>query len=81
MIAKLLVKGQDRADAISIARRALQEFHLGGPGIHSTIPFHLYMLNHPRFISGEYTIGYIDELIEQGCTFTENTAQYAASST
>lgn len=77
MIAKLLVRGQDRTDAIAIAKRALQEFHLGGAGIHSTIPFHLYMLNHPRFISGEYTIGYIDELIEQGCTFTENAAHHA----
>ena len=73
MIAKLLVKGLDRLDAIAIGRRALSEFHFGGPGIQSTIPFHLYMLSHPRFLSGDYTIGYIDELIEQGCTFGENT--------
>lgn len=76
MIAKLLVRGQNRQDAIAIGRRALEEFYLGGAGIHSTIPFHLYMLSHPRFLSGDYTIGYIDELIEQGCIFIENADQH-----
>lgn len=69
MIAKLIVRGRDREDAIAVAKRALHDFHLGG--VHSTIPFHLYMLEDPNFLSGnKYTIGYIDALVEEGCTFT-----------
>jgi acetyl-CoA carboxylase biotin carboxylase subunit len=69
MIAKLIVHGKDRAEAIAISKRALHEFHLGG--VHSTIPFHLYMLEDPNFVAGnKYTIGYIDSLVEGGCSFT-----------
>lgn len=69
MIAKLIVHGADREDAIAIAKRALREFHIGG--VYSTIPFHLYMLEDARFLNNEYSITYIDQLIIDGCTFTE----------
>ena len=36
MIAKLIVKGKNREEAIMVARRALREFHIGG--VYSTIP-------------------------------------------
>lgn len=68
MIAKLIVKGKDRQEAIAHAKRALREFHISG--VHTTIPFHLYMLEDKNFLKGEYTIGYIDQLIDSGCTFT-----------
>ncbi|MBS0650862.1 MAG: acetyl-CoA carboxylase biotin carboxylase subunit [Verrucomicrobia bacterium] len=67
MIAKLIVKGKDRAEAIAVAKRALREFHIGG--VHSTIPFHLYMFEDPRFLSNDYNITYIDQLILEGCNF------------
>lgn len=68
MIAKLIVKGRTREEAIAHSKRALREFLIGG--IQSTIPFHEYMLNNERYLSGEgYTIGYIDDLSEKGCTF------------
>lgn len=70
LIAKLIVKGQDRVDAIRIARRALKEFHIGG--VDSTISFHQYMLQNSEFLSGEYNLGFVDGLIEQGCSFTED---------
>jgi acetyl-CoA carboxylase biotin carboxylase subunit len=70
MIAKLIVCGKDRKEAIAIAKRALREFHIGG--VHTTIPFHLYMLNDRRFLANDYPITYIDQLIADGCTFTEN---------
>src|SRR5262249_45461747 len=54
LIAKLIVKGKDREEAIAVARRALREFHIGG--IYSTIPFHEYMLDDPRFLSHDYVI-------------------------
>jgi len=69
MIAKLIVKGKNRSEAIAHAKRALREFHIAG--VHSTIPFHQYMLEDNRFLTHEYTISYIDQLIEQGCTFTK----------
>ncbi|MGA8165524.1 MAG: acetyl-CoA carboxylase biotin carboxylase subunit [Waddliaceae bacterium] len=67
MIAKLIVRGRDRTDAINIAKRALREFHIGG--VHSTIPFHRYMLEDPNFLKGDYDLAYIDQLMEEGCTF------------
>lgn len=67
MIAKLIVKGADRTEAISVAKRALREFHIGG--VHSTIPFHLYMFEDHQFLTLDYRITYIDELLEKGCHF------------
>src|SRR5207244_1130402 len=54
MIAKLIVKGRTREEAIGNAKRALREFHIAG--VHSTIPFHQYMLEDKRFLSNDYTI-------------------------
>lgn len=70
MIAKLIVHGKDRQDAISIAKRALSEFHIGG--IHTTIPFHQFMLDDDNFLKNSYSITYIDQLIDDGCTFKPN---------
>lgn len=67
MIAKLIVKGATREEAIAVAKRALKEFHIGG--VHSTIPFHQYMLQDKRFLENDYVITYIDQLISEGCTF------------
>lgn len=67
MIAKLIVKGKDRNEAIAIAKRALKEFHIGG--VFSTIPFHQFMLDDPKFLNHDYVISYIDQLILEGCTF------------
>lgn len=67
MIAKLIVRGKNRAHAIAIAKRALREFHIGG--VHSTIPFHLYMLEDARFLNNDYNLTYIDQLMQEGCTF------------
>jgi len=68
MIAKLIVKGKNREEAIAIAKRALAEFHIGG--VHSTIPFHQYMMEDPNFHNSHYDITYVDRLIESGCRFT-----------
>lgn len=67
MIAKLIVKGKDRADAIAKGKRALREFHIGG--VHSTIDFHLFMLDDPMFVKADFDLTYIDNLIAQGCRF------------
>lgn len=68
MIAKLIVKGKNRTEAIERTRRALREFHIGG--VHTTIPFHQYMFEDPLFLAGDkYDLKYIDTLIEKGCDF------------
>jgi len=67
MIAKLIVRGKDRADAIRVAKRALKEFHIGG--VRTTIPFHQYMFDDENFLNNTYTITYIDQLMIDGCTF------------
>lgn len=67
MIAKLIVRGKDRENAIAIGKRALREFHIGG--VDSTIPFHLYMLEDQKFLTSDFHLGYIDSLIAEGCEF------------
>lgn len=67
MIAKLIVHGKNREEAIAIAKRALREFHIGG--VHSTIPFHLYMLEDKNFLNNDFYLNYIDLLISEGCQF------------
>lgn len=67
MIAKLIIQGKNREEAIAHAKRALREFHIRG--VYTTIPFHQFMLEDARFLTNDYTIGYIDQLIAEGCTF------------
>ncbi len=59
MIAKLIVWGKDRDEAISRMKRALNEFAI--EGIHTTIPFHLRLLEHPRFLQGDFDIKFLEE--------------------
>ncbi|MDX8431385.1 MAG: acetyl-CoA carboxylase biotin carboxylase subunit [Candidatus Algichlamydia australiensis] len=69
LIAKLIVKGKDRKSAMAIGKRALKEFHIGG--VHSTIPFHRYMLKNDIFKSGKFTLKFVDELLEEEHNFDE----------
>lgn len=59
LIAKLIVWGKDRNHATARAKRALEEFII--EGIHTTIPFHLQVLEDPRFISGNFDTGFLDK--------------------
>jgi len=68
MIAKLIVRGANREEAVKIGKRALREFHIGG--VNSTIPFHLYMLEDDKFLTSDFNLNYIDGLIDEGCQFT-----------
>jgi propionyl-CoA carboxylase alpha chain len=64
MIAKLIVHGKDRTDAIEKMRAALNDFVIRG--IHSNIPFQAALLQHPRFVSGDFTTGFIAEEYPDG---------------
>jgi propionyl-CoA carboxylase alpha chain len=64
MIAKLIVHGKDRAEAIEKMRAALNDFVIRG--IHSNIPFQSALLQHPRFVNGDFTTGFIAEEYPEG---------------
>jgi acetyl-CoA carboxylase biotin carboxylase subunit len=59
MIAKLIVTAQNREEAIDKMRRALDEFII--EGIKTTIPFHRQLMDHPDYISGNYTTKFMED--------------------
>ncbi|EFI61945.1 UNVERIFIED_CONTAM: acetyl/propionyl/methylcrotonyl-CoA carboxylase subunit alpha [Comamonas sp. A-3] len=64
MIAKLIVHGKDRNDAIAKAREALNGFAIRG--ISSNIPFQAALLAHPDFVSGKFNTGFIAQHYADG---------------
>jgi propionyl-CoA carboxylase alpha chain len=64
MIAKLIVHGTDRNDAIAKMREALNGFVIRG--ISSNIPFQAALLAHPKFVAGDFNTGFIAENYGQG---------------
>ncbi|QAY66247.1 acetyl-CoA carboxylase biotin carboxylase subunit [Paenibacillus protaetiae] len=59
MIAKLIVWGPTRDEAIARMKRALSEFAI--EGIRTTIPFHQKLLNHPKFVQGTFDIKFLED--------------------
>lgn len=58
MVAKLIVWGSDREEAIARGKRALREFKI--EGIKTTIPFHLQVLENQAFLDGEVYTDFIE---------------------
>jgi pyruvate carboxylase subunit A len=59
LVAKLIVHGSDRAEAIARASRALREFVVVGPS--TTIPYHRAILDNPDFRAGKLSTRFIEE--------------------
>ncbi|CAD5372412.1 Propionyl-CoA carboxylase alpha chain [Rubrivivax sp. A210] len=59
MIAKLIVHGKDRTEAIARMREALNAFVIRG--VSSNIPFQAALLAHPKFVAGDFNTGFIAE--------------------
>ena len=59
MIAKLIVWADTREEAILRMKRALSEFEIDG--VHTTIPFHLKVMDHKRFLRGDFDIKFLEE--------------------
>ena len=68
MIAKLIVHGTDRRDAIAKMRQALNGFAIRG--ISSNIPFQAALLAHPKFVCGDFNTGFIAEHFPKGFSAT-----------
>ncbi len=64
MIAKLIVHGKDRLEAIAKMRNALDGFVIRG--ISSNIPFQAALLAHPKFVAGDFNTGFIAENYSKG---------------
>ena len=59
MIAKLITTAQTREEAIHKMKRALDEFVI--EGIKTTIPFHRQLMDHPEYITGNYTTKFMED--------------------
>jgi acetyl-CoA carboxylase biotin carboxylase subunit len=61
LIAKLITHGRTREEAIARMKRALREFVI--TGIKTTIPLHQRILEAPDFVSGDYTIHWLERFV------------------
>ncbi len=59
LIAKLIVWGRDRDEAIARMKRSLSEFR--ATGVKTTIPFHEKMMDNPKFKSGNYSTKFLED--------------------
>jgi acetyl-CoA carboxylase biotin carboxylase subunit len=64
LIAKLIVWGRDRAEAISRGRRALDFFVI--EGVKTTIPLHRRILDDPDFVAGRLSTGFMERFAAKG---------------
>ncbi|MDR4888877.1 acetyl-CoA carboxylase biotin carboxylase subunit [Fredinandcohnia sp. QZ13] len=58
MIAKLITYGATREEAIARMKRALSEFVI--EGVHTTIPFHFKLMNHEKFVGGDFNTKFLE---------------------
>jgi len=61
LVAKLIVYGNNRYEAIRTMRRALSEFHIAP--IKTTIPFHLRLMDNPLFKKGDISTHFVQDLL------------------
>jgi acetyl-CoA carboxylase biotin carboxylase subunit len=59
MIGKLIVSAQTREEAITKMERALNEYVI--EGVHTTIPFHLQLMQNEKFRKGEFTTKFLED--------------------
>jgi acetyl-CoA carboxylase biotin carboxylase subunit len=61
LMAKLIVKGRDRTEAIGRMKRALEMFAI--EGIKTSIPLHRRILAHPDFAAGKFDTHFIEKVL------------------
>lgn len=62
LIAKIIARGRNRMEAIQRMLRALMETTIEGPGVRTTIPFHIELLSHPDFIKGNISTNFLAKI-------------------
>jgi acetyl-CoA carboxylase biotin carboxylase subunit len=73
MVAKLIVRGRDRTEALARLNRALGEFLVDGPA--TTIPLGLALVQDAHFVGGNYNTQYLETFME---TYTPPTGGFHA---
>ncbi len=63
MVAKLIVHGKDRTEAVRIMRRALDEFYISP--IKTTVPLHIQIMNNPSFIRGDVSTHFLEKMAKR----------------
>ena len=58
MVAKLITYGATREEAIARMKRALEEFVI--EGVKTTIPFHIKLMNHDKFVEGDFNTKFLE---------------------
>jgi acetyl-CoA carboxylase biotin carboxylase subunit len=66
LLAKLVVWAPERDQAIARALRALREFRVHGPGLHTTTGFLRRVLEHPKFAKAEHDTSLVRDLVSAG---------------
>lgn len=61
MVAKLITTARTREEAIKKMKRALNEFIV--EGVKTTIPFHRQLMDHPDYLSGNYTTKFMESFV------------------
>ncbi|HWB78201.1 MAG TPA: acetyl-CoA carboxylase biotin carboxylase subunit [Nannocystaceae bacterium] len=69
MLAKLVVHGKDRAQAIARMRRALGETVI--EGIRTNVPLHRWLLKQDAFVSGRYDTHFLEKHIDRAAVLAE----------
>ena len=64
LLAKLVVWGTDRTQAVARMRRALSEYEVAGP--QTNLQFFRQLLAHPEFVEGQLDTGFIDRMLAEG---------------
>jgi len=63
LLAKVIVHGRDRDEAVARMQRALDEMLI--QGVHTTIPFHQKVLRHPDFLAGRTSTRFLERLLRE----------------
>ena len=81
MIAKLIVWGRSRIEAIDRMKRALREYEI--VGVETNLPLNLFVMEHPKFVSGEFDTHFIqqnwDSTLREGLDESETLAAAAVA--
>jgi len=69
LVAKLIVHGRDRTDALNRMQRALREFICDG--VETTIPFHRQLMDHPVFRDGAHDLDFLSQYMQADGTLRD----------
>lgn len=78
MIAKLIVHGKDRQEAIEKMLRAIADYQI--TGVETTLGFCAFALKHPAFVSGHFDTGFIKQHFQPDMLLHSNKAEEEAAS-